>query len=596
MEFLYIIGAIIIFFALKYFAWDKPHDEINAQKREIDRMRTETENLKNEIKQLQVDVANGQVNSSRQSSTVADLRNEVANQFDKHNTFQQHYYKLLRAYMIARKKNQVDIVKEIEDSISVDYEALGNTPKMFCYYISSAMADFYTSRIQESQKELAWMRQVSRSHKIGDVRKEAQQLIQRAKMREYAMELLLQQIVHDYASVDVKEAAKRCGLPEDLTTFEKHQESISDEALNALKSTNQELRKRVAFLEGERQKLIQKIEEYYRFQDIRWSFLKDSIEGYRKELDSNLTAIPYMSKMIADIMTADIDMLAWSLSWGKNQERKRKVVSLNTLKKETKERIEQLKWAEYQLAYLIEMYPTLQDVIDTEFKEVKISFEQLSDYDPVSKYLDKSEWEQLTESQRNQLALDRYIASRRKSNWQIGRDYELYCGYCYEQSGYSVDYHGSYKGLEDLGRDLIVCKGQEIRIVQCKYWSQNKQIHENHVMQLYGSVIEYNIAHNANAQGILITNTTLSDMAKQFAEHLGISYKENMPIADFPRIKCNINYDGLGGKTYIYHLPMDLNYDVTKTENEGEFMALTVAEAESKGFRRAYKWRGLDGE
>jgi hypothetical protein len=69
-----------------------------------------------------------------------------------------------------------------------------------------------------------------------------------------------------------------------------------------------------------------------------------------------------------------------------------------------------------------------------------------------------------------------------------------------------------------------------------------------------------------------------------------------MPIADFPRIKCNINYDGLGGKTYIYHLPMDLNYDVTKIENEGEFMALTVAEAESKGFRRAYKWHGLDGE
>ena len=115
-------------------------------------------------------------------------------------------------------------------------------------------------------------------------------------------------------------------------------------------------------------------------------------------------------------------------------------------------------------------------------------------------------------------------------------------------------------------------------------------------MQLYGSVIEYNIAHNANAQGILITNTTLSDMAKQFAEHLEISYKENMPIADFPRIKCNINYDGFGGKTYIYHLPMDLNYDVTKIENEGEFMALTVAEAESKGFRRAYKWHGLDNE
>ena len=64
--------------------------------------------------------------------------------------------------------------------------------------------------------------------------------------------------------------------------------------------------------------------------------------------------------------------------------------------------------------------------------------------------------------ERNQLALDRYKASHKKSKWQIGRDYELYIGYRYSQSGYSVDYFGSYMGLEDLGRDLICKKGNKI--------------------------------------------------------------------------------------------------------------------------------------
>jgi hypothetical protein len=51
---------------------------------------------------------------------------------------------------------------------------------------------------------------------------------------------------------------------------------------------------------------------------------------------------------------------------------------------------------------------------------------------------------------------------------------------------------------------------------------------------------------------------------------------------EFPRIKCNIN-----GKDKIYHLPFDQQYDRTQIKNNGEFMAWSVAEAESKGFRRA---------
>jgi hypothetical protein len=33
-------------------------------------------------------------------------------------------------------------------------------------------------------------------------------------------------------------------------------------------------------------------------------------------------------------------------------------------------------------------------------------------------------------------------------------------------------------------------------------------------------------------------------------------------------------------------------YDRTKLDKAGEFYAMTVAEAEAKGFRRAWRWRG----
>lgn len=61
-----------------------------------------------------------------------------------------------------------------------------------------------------------------------------------------------------------------------------------------------------------------------------------------------------------------------------------------------------------------------------------------------------------------------------------------------------------------------------------------------------------------------------------------------MPLADYPRIKCNISRGG----ERIYHLPFDQQYDTTViTPSTGELWAQTVAEAETAGFRRAWRWR-----
>jgi hypothetical protein len=87
--------------------------------------------------------------------------------------------------------------------------------------------------------------------------------------------------------------------------------------------------------------------------------------------------------------------------------------------------------------------------------------------DPVSHWLTPEEFAALGSSERNQRALDRYLASR-KSPWELGRDYERYIGYLREQGGWAVTYQGIFEGLDDLGRDLLARKGNVIEVIQCK--------------------------------------------------------------------------------------------------------------------------------
>jgi hypothetical protein len=312
---------------------------------------------------------------------------------------------------------------------------------------------------------------------------------------------------------------------------------------------------------------------------------------------SNLKIIPYMAGIMADYETYGIEILAQQLNWGHSQERMKKVKSLITLRKEAKEMLGKYKEAEYQLAYLLELYPALQDVIDCEFNQLPITdFTQISDYDKTIDFLSKEEYQALSTIERNQLALNRYKKSKNKSKWQIGRDYELYVGYKYSLKGYTVDYTGSYMKLEDLGRDLIAKKDNITLIIQCKYWSSSKVIHEKHITQLYGTTVCYSLENNLpleRVKGILITNITLSDMAKKIADYLDIQYAEKYEKHDFPCIKCNIGHDADGYKTKIYHLPFDQQYDVTKIDEPGEFYAMTVQEAEDAGFRRAFKWHSI---
>jgi len=263
------------------------------------------------------------------------------------------------------------------------------------------------------------------------------------------------------------------------------------------------------------------------------------------------------------------------------------------------------------IKYYESLFPWLPDFvgedIDDLIESVTNKATQESDKDdPVKFYLTKGEYETLTITERNQKALDRYW-SKKKSSWEIGRDYERYIGYLYEQDGYNVYYQGIEAGLEDLGRDLIAKKDSEIKVIQCKYWAQHKTIHEKHICQLFGTTLKYWLEQKKILQktqpeflvsliredeigGVFVTSTSLSDVAREFAVELGIQVREQFPFEEYPSIKCNIS-KRTGEK--IYHLPIDQQYDRTVIEEKrNECYVRTVAEAEKLGFRRAWRWKG----
>ena len=217
--------------------------------------------------------------------------------------------------------------------------------------------------------------------------------------------------------------------------------------------------------------------------------------------------------------------------------------------------------------------------------------EEQDEYTRVKDWLSPEEYSTLSDAQRWQLALDRYINKKNKTNWHIGIEYERYIGYQYEKRGYKVYYEGALMGVEDKGRDLIIEREDDFLVVQCKRWAKEKQIHEKHVMQLFGSVAELSLKNGREYKGVLITTATLSEMAKHFAKLLKIEIVENYEYKMYPMIKCNISQAG----EKIYHLPFDQQYDKIHIDiSKGNMYVHTTIEAEQYGFRHAYRWTGAN--
>jgi hypothetical protein len=210
-----------------------------------------------------------------------------------------------------------------------------------------------------------------------------------------------------------------------------------------------------------------------------------------------------------------------------------------------------------------------------------------------------AEYSNMSENERNQLALDRY-KKRKMSNWQAGIEYELYIGHLLKGIGCRVVQYGAEHGKNDKGRDIIAIKGNSgygvpthtVYVVQCKRYKQEKkfEVRENTVFQIFGTTFQLKqeylrLGKDYEFIPVIATTKEPSDEVKEIAKSIGVRIRV-IKMGDYPMIKCNINQT-TGEK--IYHLPFDQQYNTTQINKPGECYAFTVAEAVTKGFRRALR-------
>ncbi|KKP36585.1 MAG: hypothetical protein UR23_C0016G0010 [Candidatus Roizmanbacteria bacterium GW2011_GWA2_32_13] len=377
---------------------------------------------------------------------------------------------------------------------------------------------------------------------------------------------------------------------------------------------------------------LQKQKENLQLEVNSWNEeMRKNKEEIQKIAKQKSMGFPWLAEAYADYFALKDGKLETYLKY-KSHPAPTTAENVRIIKNEKRELLKENKIVRYKINYFEKLFPWLSELIaddEDEYIPVKIDddIDIDNNEDRVKDFLTPEEYKSLPSVERNQMALDRYLKNRNKSKWAIGRDYEMYVGYLYEQAGYSIEYKGILDGFEDLGRDIIATKGGEVCIIQCKNWAQYKTIHEKHIFQLFGTTMEYWIknyqtmrnqlnlfAHNLGEcknpksfeefakflnenklKPIFFTSTKLSDKAKEMANALDVEIRENESLGEFPRIKCNINSDEFNSPTKIYHLPMDQQYDRTIIGNRsGEFYAFTVKEAEDAGFRRAFKHRFFD--
>lgn len=354
-----------------------------------------------------------------------------------------------------------------------------------------------------------------------------------------------------------------------------------------ISKNNEQLKKRIRDLEEQCNALSTEKKDF----KARINFL-DAI--YHELNSSVVQGRQWLLDLINEAITAKDNATVEVLKTKKNPAIKA-AEKLSEIQAERRRLIVENRHLLYQLKLYEEYFPTIEDYKD-EILAGKPSVEDFS-VDPARRFLSESEYSNLSSAEKNQLALNRYLNSKHLSKREIGRIYERFIGYLFESKGYTVEYTGIEKGFEDLGQDLICKKDGSVVIVQAKYWSTQKLIREKHIIQLKGSTVLHQIENpSANLlepdyRCLLVTSTKLSDLAKSVAKKLGVEYREEFALdKTYPMIKCNINRH-TGEK--IYHLPFDQMYDKVKIDADGEFYALTTEEAEAKGFRRAFKYRGV---
>lgn len=244
---------------------------------------------------------------------------------------------------------------------------------------------------------------------------------------------------------------------------------------------------------------------------------------------------------------------------------------------------------QYKFEYLLSIYPELRAYKDDD-AYINYMHEEEKRCN-IKNWLTDEEYNHLSEVGREQLAVNRYIKQERYqwSDWEKGRNYEIFCAYILFNEGYDIIQEGLNKKLEDKGRDIIAVHRDtgKTLIVQCKNWVG--YVRENIVFQLFGSYAQWLVDNDRklgdeNVEAWLYVTGPLSDEAQRCAQKLDVHVR-HLPMGKFPAIKCNVNHNT---GQLIYHLPFDRHYDLVKINVKGKGYKFSIAEAIKEGFRRAY--------
>lgn len=409
-------------------------------------------------------------------------------------------------------------------------------------------------------------------------------------------------------SIEGKVNALFKGSLENLENRKKELQDFEFRVHSLMDKVEREIKNRIDSLE-ERQKELSDKQSDFEKEKIRWTERKRReeerlIKSVNNEKEAAQASIEQTIQSFREILPinsllteAYIQALFFADSKVEKLYRNQSHASLKALdtirgyKKENRDLRIRIK----DLEYLLAGYWEDDDATREDFEDAP------EDVDTVKFFISNSDYSRLSETERNQLALDRYLRKNHSKRY-VGLMYEREVGHLFETQGYDVSYRGIEKGLEDGGIDLICQKNGETLFVQCKNWSKEKFIYEKHICQLFGATQYYadELFHDFNPTlfdtqqwkniiPVFVTTTQLDEHAKAVAHFLKVIVLDDIPFTKhYPMIKCNINSKG----ERIYHLPFDQMYDKTKIINAGEDYAWTVVEAESKGFRRAHRWSG----
>ena len=191
---------------------------------------------------------------------------------------------------------------------------------------------------------------------------------------------------------------------------------------NIVEDKNENHRNEINKLEQKHKEEINKLNQEN--ENLKVSY---NLKGYIKENFKNGTK--YLAELYCDINTVDFDLLSNYLEFKKHPAIK-KAQDIKQLKEKYSELLIKERLMRYEYEMLFNLFPELENYLEYYSEEKNNTIDEIKDnYDYVQNWISKEEYNSLSENSRNQLALERYIDSRKKSKWAIGRDYEMFIEY-----------------------------------------------------------------------------------------------------------------------------------------------------------------------